>query len=380
MNVWPFVPQVNVKETMQWSTEVIRCRAAEQRIAKRFAPRTTLDYSFQLLPQEIEAATVMARQWGSSEFLVPLWHELTTVGDVSSGAQFITVDTTMKRYEDGGYLFVMAENGSYAALEIDTVAAGQVNLVSPYVQQDYDGAIVAPCVLSRFSSPFTFRKVAGEYFTGSASFISAEDFSITGVNPYTVYNSSYVLTDRPLAANSGQDTNRREFTAFDNEAGPLYYSNDYAYPVSSSSITWMFNTDSEEYAFRLWLYIVKGKQGSFYAPRWTRDFIVTQDITNTDTTITVSTNPILADTYTGHVAVIENDGTQTYAEVTGFTPIGGGEYTMDLSGAIGTDILASDIEMITRMPVMRLNSDSIEFNYAAAGVVTVRLPIMETPT
>lgn len=378
-NVWPFVPQRELKERMEWMTEVIRCRSAEQRLCLRNAPRTSIEYDFQLLPQEIEAATVMARQWGADEFYLPFWHELEYVGTVASSALSINVDTTIRRYKVGGSAFIMGSDGKYEVVEIEAVNAGSIDLVAPGVVLGFAGAVVMPCYPARVKSPFQFRKFAAEYHTAEAEFILTEDFNITAVNPYPSFNGSYVLTDRPLALGSSRESQTREFEGFQNIAGPLFYSKTYTYPVGTSAMAWSFDTDAELWAFRLWMYSVKGKQESFYAPRWTRDFVLAVDALSTDDFLVVNSNEVLTDTYIGHICLVKNDGTQLYLTIDSWQSHSVGKYRMNLSAVLGQSLSVSDVELICRMPKMRFNSDAIEYDYRNGGVVNVRLPITEVP-
>lgn len=378
-NVWPFPPQRQLKERTEWKTDVLRARSAEQRICLRNAPRTSIEYDFQLLPQEIEAATVMSREWGADEFLLPFWHELEHVGTVSSGASSIAVDTTMRRYKPGGAAFIMGSDGSYEVVTIASITSSTLELADPFVVFGYAGAVVMPCFPARVKKPFKFRKYSADYFTSESEFILTEDFELTATNPYPAFNGSYVLTDRPVMAGSPSEEHTREFEGFPNLAGPLFYSKTYTYAVGTSTIAWSFDMLAQVWSFRLWMEHVKGKQGSFYMPRWTRDFVMVADALSTDEFLIVKTNEYLSDSYVGPVCIALKDGSQIYAIVDSWVYFAAGQTQMNLTAPIGQAISFADVEMITRMPKMRFNSDNIEYDYGDAGVVDVRLPIMEVP-
>ena len=377
--LWPFVPQRKMQEQLTWLTEVIDCKSAEQRLALRNIPRSTWQFNYQLLQQELEAATYLARNYGDVDYYLPVWPELTKVGTITALDTTIVFSTTSKRFKDGGYAFIIGDNWKTEVVEIATVAAGQLNLAAPYVAKSYTNAYVLPCYAAKMTNGFTFKKLNAEYFTASASFTITDSFEVTPANPYTSYNSSYVVTDRPVVKGAVSENHVNQVAVFDNIAGPLTYAALFDYAVSDSSLAWSFDNLVATATFRQWLYITKGRAGSFYCPRWSRDFIVDVDIVNTDTSIIVIDNDVRDDAYTGHIAIIKTDGTQVYAEVTGWSAAGLGQASMDLSGAIGADILTSEVEMITRLPVMRLNSDSISFDYSNGSVVNVVIPIKETP-
>lgn len=377
--VWPFPPQRKMKETTEWKTEVLRSRSAEQRICLRNTPRTSLEFDYQLLPQEIEAATTMARDWGADEFYIPFWHELTSIGTVTPGQASIPLDPSMRRYKQGGAAFIIGASGSYEVVTIASITGSTLELADPFVVKGHSGAVIMPCFLGRVKSPFSFRKYAAEYHTAEADFVLIEPFGITPANPYPSYKSSFVLSDRPLASGSQRESHTREFEGFSNLAGPLYYSTEFNYAVGTSTMSWSFDTLAQLWSFRQFMETVRGKQASFYLPRWTRDFVIDADALSTDDFLIVKENEYLTDTYTGPICISHSDGSQTYHTVTGWTYYAAGQYKMSLDAVLGQDITAASVELITRMPRMRFNSDNIEYNYEDGGVVDVRLPVMEVP-
>jgi len=379
-NVWPFPPQRSLKETMEWKTEVMRSRAAEQRLCLRSEPRTAVSYSYQLLPQEIEAATTMAREWGAEEFLLPFWHELDYIGTIASGAGTIAVNTTNRRYKENGFAFIMGSDGKHEVVEILTVSQTELVLKDPFVVLGFAGAVVMPCFPCRVNDPFKFKKYASDYLTAEAEFITSEQFPITAANPYPAFKDSYVVTDRPIMSGSPQETQQREFKELGNVTGALFYTETYTYSVSSSSIAWSFNNDSELWVFRKWMAIVKGKQGSFFLPRWTRDFVLAVETEASDTSLLIDANRFKSDTYIGNICIIKTNGELLYATITSWeNPLSLNKWQMNLDAVIGEVLKPSDIEMITRMPMVRFNSDRIEFDYPGAGIVNVKLPVMEVP-
>jgi len=378
-NVWPFPPQRKLKETMEWNTEVLRSRAAEQRICLRYTPRTTIDYNYQLMPQEIEAATVMAREWGASEFLLPFWQELKHVGTLAINATVITVQTETLRYKPNGFVFIITSQGDYTAVEIESVTSSTL-VLKEALDRSYSGAVVMPCFPSRFSSPFKFKKYSAEYFTAESEFITTSGFPVTEENPYPSFNGSYVVTDRPILAGSPHETNNREYDTFDGLSGPLFYYASYTYAVSNSTLVWSFDNNDELWAFRKWMYIVKGKQGSFFLPRWTRDFIIAGPTVSTDSLLLVNENTYKEDSFIGDICIVKYNGDLIYATIISWSnPLALGKWQMNLENPIGQVLQVADVEMITRMPRVRFNSDRVEFSHEGAGVVNVSLPVMEVP-
>jgi len=182
-----------------------------------------------------------------------------------------------------------------------------------------------------------------------------------------------------LLNGSARERHTREFKRFNNLAGPIFYSKTYTYPISSGSLAWSFNTSAELWTFRLWLYGVKGKQESFYLPRWTKDFIPSQNIYSGYSSLYIEANDYLDDTYTGAICIVLKDGTFAYTIVTHWGYLNPDERHMFLSDTIGIDATLDEIEMICRMPKVRFNSDNIDLNYLDGNVVNVNVPVLEVP-
>ncbi len=377
MNVWPFPPQQEVTETLQWKTEVLRCPSAEQRLCLRNVPRISVEYEFHLLPQEIEAATVMARTWTLDEFLIPLWNEYHSAGGVDAGATSFNVDTTIRRFQVGQYGFIIGSNGNYEVFEV--TALDDTSITFDAIDDSYSNALIMPCYPCHIVGDFSFRKYAAQFFTTQQEFIIDTNMNLTAAQPYEEYNDSYVVTDRPVLSSSIEESNTREYEQFDNIAGPVHYTESYNYPVTTGRLSWSFNTLAEVRAFQEWLYYVRGKQGSFYVPRWTMDFIIENSATDTQDYLAVTANTALDDSYIGHICIVKTDGTLLFAEIVSWEDVDDTSRLIYLDSALGVSLIVDEVEMICRMPKMRFNSDSIEFSHAGAKVCDVKIAIMEVP-
>lgn len=376
---WPFPPQSKVAEVLQWKTDVIRCKAAEQRICLRNIPRTVFEYDYHFSMAEVEAATYLARTFMLEDFMLPIWSDGDYVGALSASASSIVVDTTKSRYLAGAHVFIVDDDNRYEIVEIATVLAGQLDLVTPFVTLGYANAFIAPCFPGKLQGALDIRKTTAAFTTIQAAFIYTQNFGDVPANPYPVFKASYVMADRPIISGSLAENQRRELIAFPNLAGPLFHTPSYEYAIGKSTVSWSFDTRAQLQAFRAWLFTVKGKQGSFYLPRWSYDFLLTVDIAAIDTTMTVSANIAATNGYTGPICVIMADGTQYYNEILSWAPQGGGNHVATLSASFGSEILVADIELITRMPKMRFNADSISFNHIIGQSSSVRIAVMEAP-
>ena len=73
LRAWAFPVRAPVTEVLEWSTDVLVTEAAEQRIALRTAPRSTLTLSHRLDAVGLAEAAELGRAGPLEDWLLPLW-------------------------------------------------------------------------------------------------------------------------------------------------------------------------------------------------------------------------------------------------------------------------------------------------------------------
>src|SRR6056297_1965603 len=98
VRAWPFPAQTPITEVLEWSTDVLVTEAAEQRIALRTVPWSTLSVSHLLDAAGLAEAADLGRAGPLDDWILPLWHlarpatapvdaaDLTVVVDTTDGA------------------------------------------------------------------------------------------------------------------------------------------------------------------------------------------------------------------------------------------------------------------------------------------------------
>ena len=366
------MPQRRIWEKMHWHTDVFRSRGAEQRVSLRQKPRTSVELRFHLKSQEIEAATFIARKYQTTGLYVPLWQDLETINSIDSGDLLINFDTRFSRYKSGSFAFIIDANNNYEFVIIASVSDSSINFASPGVVANYRNCKIMPAYLMLLESSFAFNKRKRDCYVADCEFITDEDFNISGQQIYSLYNRKEVLSDRSIASNRSNESHENEFSKFGNIAGKLYHYNLYNHPASSSSVSWNFQTKEKLNEFKKWMYHVKGRQRSFYLPRWTSDFELEQNILATDSSLAFEPNPIKNNEYVGAICILKKDKSTIYSYIISWE-----SNRANLSDAIGQAVNLSEVDLICRMSAMRFNSDVIELNYQNKNDVRVSLPVFE---
>ena len=106
---WPFPAAREIMEVLEWRTDVLRAREAEQRIALRSRPREIVTFRHRLDTLGMARAAELARAGFAGEWLIPLWHmALQPDADLAQG------DTDSARHDGADF-----RSGGLAAIAVD---------------------------------------------------------------------------------------------------------------------------------------------------------------------------------------------------------------------------------------------------------------------
>jgi hypothetical protein len=363
-NIWVFLPQRSFKETLEWKTEILSAKSADQTISLRTIPRTelSLDYIFSVF--EIETAIEMVRQHNGSKLRVPFWHDSETIGQLAALDTSFSVDTTMSPYKIGSEVLVYEYDGSkFEVLTVSAFTASTLDTSATPLVNSYTKALIMPLYAMNIKGAFKYKKRPSDHISGSITFISSEGYTTTAESTYPVLEGSFLLDERFSVTNSIQDSQYRDMTTFDNISGEIDQNNTKTYNTSRTVFNTTLDSKLELFEFRKWCNFVKGKSTSFYTPRWTKDFEVTRDIETASPYLFVRRGKYFDNEYLGYVSVILKDGTIHNFNITLIESFDIDEDRLTLEANAGVDITYTDIYMCTRIIKSRLNTDRIEINH-----------------
>jgi hypothetical protein len=377
-SLWPFIPQVAMKERCTYSTEVIRGKTAEQRIRRRYTPRTSLEFTYNFNAQEIEAAVNKKRAFDEGPYYVPFWQDKDLSPAVSAGVSQVAVSTATSRYKVGDFIFLISATGNQYELKAVTSISTDLIQLSSDIGIINKPFYAMPCYLGYMPGALDVNKFSGLYTVASCTFELAKDFSITGASPYPTFESIPMVTDRPVISGNMASRYVREVEQFSNIDGPLTYYQEYGQSVVASQATWALDNKADVSRLRDWFYYTAGKQKAFMLPSWEHDFILYESITSGAFSCKVYKNQWDDNDYAGPAAFVLKDGSVIAVTVSNMVQNQAFD-VMNITDTFPSDISLDAVDMITRMTKSRFDSDVMEFNYNSAGVVTVDMPVIEVP-
>lgn len=375
--VWPWVPQVDYMETLEWQTDVIQAFAGEQRIALRAAPRQGFDHRYYLPSQDLARAQAVVGGWAHRLYGLPLFGEARTVGALTAGLTQLMVDTAHADYRAGGMACVWASVDQFEVVEIAQVLADRLVLVRP-LTTSYAAARVMPLRIARTLHGVEFDRVDGRNSFASARWSVTDNAELSGATTMDTYRGADVLPLCRVMVSPISDHIARSVDVFDNGSGVMDTDVQTSYVARTSMATFHADTRAERWALRVFLDRIKGRRGAFWLVSGNADLQIAAPLSPAGNTLQVL--PIGYPLYYGvtDICILLNDGTRIYRRVTGGAAVGGLEH-LALDAAPGVTIDASNVRRIMFMRLYRLDADTVEIHHPARDIARAAVACREVP-
>lgn len=280
MEVWPFMPQANMQESMEWRTDVLDSRAKEQRVCLRTWPRVGVRYKHILSPAQFAQAKLMARAIGTDRLYVPLWADIREQGALASGASVLTLDTTKLRL--GTCVLIWEDCQKYETKAIASFDANSVTLATA-LSNSYANAVLVPCAEGHIVQGPNFTRDAHDHVLCSVELRAIEPVP-TGSSPIGQIHRTYDIYLYPNVITAGyEDSYEVADHEFDSVLGEIERHDAYLYPRAKSFITFDVQSTDELWSIRSWLQELKGRLKAFWMPSWNNDIIINKTINSGDT-------------------------------------------------------------------------------------------------
>jgi hypothetical protein len=371
--LWLFPAQTPVTEVLEWSTDVLVTEAAEQRIALRVAPRSTLTLSHLMDAAGLAEAAELGRAGPLDDWILPLWHlARPATAPVDAADLTVFVDTTDGAYDGAAQAIIATDGGGAHLIEIAAVLPDRLEL-SAAAGVSVVHAIVAPIGSAFLTRPVEIDRRRQGLGTVTASFTLRTSEGGAVVSPYPQRHGLDVLTDpavlrQPLAETLGQT-----LEAIDNGFGPIVLEPVLTHVQRRSTIT-LIDRGTARLTRRRWLLSLRGRQRAFWLPTWGRELGLQATATSGATSIVVAP---LADpsVWIGRHLMIDHPTGPVFREITAaaWDALG-----IRLSiAAPGKSIpLGTPIHLLVKV---RSDADRIELTHGP-NRTELALPLIETPT
>lgn len=363
--LWPFAPSENLVESQQWRTDVIRPYSTEQRIRLAEIPRTTFNFASALTYRQLERAKLIAESVAGGTYYLPVWYAAKRF-TANSGVSSITVSTDYCGYSTSGYACLWQSDEACEVIAIASVASGSIGLEAATTRA-YTDALIMPVVVAYCRDGFEAQRDANKITAVSAEWDVFEGSDIGGTTIYPTYRGYPAVTSVPtIGEGSVSETFGTKIDDADNGLAAPFYDSIQSQFSRSLSAAWMPDSLADLWFTRQFFHHIKGKQGAFWLPDWTRGLTLAANIAPSDTTITVQSVGLDVTGETGDLFIQDSSGTQTRLQYTAVNVSGANE-VLTLTGAAGITLTTANATTVCRMRLCRLAQDRVEFSHLHLG-------------
>lgn len=366
--IWPFVPRVPIVERLSWLTDVMQTREGERRVSLRPA-RLELQYSYMFDEAQDARAVALFRSNPLGDWDVPQWSEYTQFASpVAAGATSLPVNTSAD-YRVGGFVYVSAGDDEGEAIEIASVGSGTIGLDA--------ATTVAAVGAAPIRSAYMLEGMGGaRRFKGltdrAVSFVTRDGIDLAATD-FPQLDGIDVVTDPTLTVSPLQDLYFQAKEFVDNGSGPVAVEPRRDIIEGRVEIEFLDLTPESRYRRKQWFHSIRGREGAFWVPSWSRDFTLANPIGSSDTSFDVVALDGDPADYVGRAVMID-DGSPLFRIITA---------AQDLSGTwrftIASTGRAISAARISRLLKYRLDTDEVEFSQLKEVYANIRVTCLEVP-
>lgn len=350
--LWPFDPEHEITERLNWFTDVQRTPDQEMSYAGREV-RQAFTYQFQFNATEQTQAEGLIEANALGNWYVPIWTDMSRAGAVAATDTVINCDTD-GAFEASGKVLLFQDRATYVLADIQTIGSGTITLTGQVGQSLTNPAVVPIRDGYTTEGLSSTRAFAGDVNSSLTLHIRTADDTET--SPYATYLAEPVVAD---ASYSSLPISARSYQAIDAVDGGLgtvvlegsrnILDGLYGWSAQQETIT-------DLKAWRRWLNYLRGRDGAFWLSRRSRDFVAQVPIGAADTTITIAPVYATLAEYVGrHISI----GGTVFREITGAVANGN---NVDIAiAATGQAFTDPEISLLKKF---RLDSDTVEIAHA----------------
>ncbi|MGF1660628.1 MAG: hypothetical protein ACFCUS_14490 [Rubrimonas sp.] len=384
VELWPFAASGEIVETLEWRTDVLQTRAAEQRIALRLRPRVILTLRHRLDGPGLARAAALARAGFAEQWHVPLWHHAARPA-VTLGSGDVAIALAATEDFAGAEHAALAVDGGEAALvalaaiEPDRlVLAERLGAALPAASVAAARIAVAPVCRGVFAAALDIARRRQGNATATATFLLPDSPGLPSPDLPDAETPTWlgrpVLVDPSVIRQPLATTLRQAVEYVDNGFGPVVVEPLRDLVARGETITLRAHGPAARARLRRWLLDLRGRQASLWLPSWGRELRLTAPMSAGATLMRVE--PLgAAEDWAGRSIVIETPGGLVFRSVTAAITEAG-EHLLSLSASVGEPLgVETPVHLMT---LVRSDADRIELRHDAVAC-EVALPVVEAP-
>lgn len=354
-------------ERLSWLTDVLATSyGTEQRRALRLSPRREFEMLFNPVDQTRSYFELFLHRLGSQEFMLPLFHDAGRLSaTVATGDLIIPVDTTYREFVAGGLAILLDSRDPFVfeKVTIAAVATDSITITGAVTKTWGKGATIHPLRRSRLDQDSAASALTSRASEATIRFQLNQANDIPDEGTWHVLLGDYPLfTDKPNWRETVDLDFARNSLLLDNDHGLRELGDDAGRAFTLQSHSAMMTGRAAHWAFRQFLYRLRGQQGAIWVPSFKRDVELSRAAITGDLALDIKN---IGYEYTGGAVSGRTRlwfGGEITAEINGVdNALTGAEERLTLAAAL-TDNLALG-SYGSFLDACRLASDDIEITH-----------------
>lgn len=378
--VWPIPADwgSNVRETLEWLTEVITARnGRSQRRELRRGPRRSFGFDVIADGQLSRVADTLLMDRGSKYWLLPIWHDVQLLEEaVAVDASYIACRTAGFDFVAGGQALLWSAVNQWEVVGIGSVETDQLALSDTTTSAWPAGTRLYPLREARLIEQPDESRWTDSSGTRSVRFRLEEVSDWPAVLPAATYRGLPVLEMRPDASEDVSTTFARTVESVDADTGPITLFDWPGRSFREVAVSWIVHGREGNAALRSLLYGLRGRMQQVWLPTWNSDLVLVAAVTASATTLTVEWAG-----YTLFGRMQANwrdirielwDGAVFYRRITSAVEAGPNE-VLGIDAALGAALAPGQVRAISFLVLSAQASDSVALVHVtdADGITTV---------
>jgi hypothetical protein len=368
--LWPYPAQSPATEVLEWASDVIQAKGAEQRIALRVAPRRTFNYSHIMRTEQATGAIWRYRDaQGDGGFLIPDWAQCVMVRDLDSSAD-VEIPNDIGLFDFGTQALVYKDIDSYELVNIERESVGAT---LETLSTNYDSALLVPVWPAHSQSGLGIQDLGNNLVQLQAEFTTDENVDYSA-SDYDLYRGEDVLPVCPKLGGGLQSNVVWPNQTVDNVQGVPEFFRQRNIPESTYTMRWQVFTREERWSLRRWLHSRRGRQKSFWRSSFTSDFTLLQNISGTQVKVSWPSGAVgVTRTVPFDIEIVS--GVPSYHRVLEIGEDSNGNLLLTLETP--ANITQASVSRISVLKHSRFTADRIELEHTAKSGTNAQMPCLE---
>ena len=390
--VFPFPPNWSgpYDETFEYNSWVLTAADGSEQTGSNWGnhARRQFGYTILVAGKQMQRLENLLFAWQQRLFGVPHWAEKSKLLSASVvGATTISLDTTDRSYEAGGFAILYLDPDNYEAFSIEETTSTTLKATSALQRAWPQGTRVYPISLALIAETSggtyqTDNKIVMPVNFSCEPSQSPENTSVGDATP--MYRGEELYLGRLNWASPLAFSVRGDRKALDYKTGIFNTYSHSGFSGTTRKHNWQVRSRAESRALRAWIGRREGMARPVYMPTGNSDLTLVSPIVSASNVIEVASNDygsfVNASPAKRDIIILLRDGSYFARRITGATVVSNAVTRLAIDSPIPQSINVAQIKRISMLGFYRLAGNSTTIRWITDEIGTMEANIMTKVT